>query len=117
MLEGAVRDHADAIGRHARLVDEALAAVRGVRDHEVGALIDPALRRALPGSRLARQDVVGRDDERAAARECQLVELLDRRPLDVREVGRAGAQASQAGRVLAARASWRQRPCRLALWR
>ena len=111
----------------AELADQPRAAVLGVHDDRVEAVVQPPLRRALAGPRLARQHVVGGQHERrapaAAAREQVAVELLHGQPLEVHDVGRArGAPVAQhVGHVLGelqraprARAPARRRDARAA---
>ena len=64
--EDAVRDHVDALARHAELVDQPRAPVLGVHDDRVDALVERALGVALARRRLAREHVVGGEHERAA---------------------------------------------------
>ena len=65
------------------------AAVLGVHDDVVDALVEAALGAQLARARLARQDVVGGQDGRARARQQVDVERLDGEPLEVDDVGRA----------------------------
>ena len=51
-----------------------------------------ALGAGLAGARLARQDVVRGQDERPAARQQRAVDLRQRQPLDVDDVGVPGAR-------------------------
>ena len=67
------------------------AAVLGVDDHRVETPVQAPLRGALAGPRLARQDVVGGQHERPAGGQQQPVEVLDREPLEVHDVGAARA--------------------------
>ena len=79
------------------------AAVLGVHDDRVEALVQAPLRGALPGPRLARAGCRGRSAPAAAARGQQLaVELLHGQPLEVHDVGRArgAAVAQHVGDVL-----------------
>ena len=64
--EDAVGDHVHALGVDAELLDQPRAAVLGVHDDRVEALVQAPLRGALTGPRLARQDVVGGEHERPA---------------------------------------------------
>ena len=58
MLENAVRDHVHPRRVDAQLVGQSLAAVLGVHDDRVEALVQPPLRGALARLGLAREDVV-----------------------------------------------------------
>ena len=99
MIEGSVRDHVDALDRNADLGREAARAVLGVHDHGVHRAQRAGGARALAGARLAREDVVGGQDlGRATARE-RPVELLDRQPLPVDDVGLAREAAAVAQHV------------------
>ena len=85
----------DARRVEAGLRDQAVAAVVRVRDDRIEAVEEADLGRAGAGDALPRQDVVGGEDERAPPREQVRVELGDREPLEVDEVGlaRGGAVA------------------------
>ncbi len=100
-------------GVDAQLTGEAPAAVLGVDDHRVEAVVEAALGCPLARARLAREDVVrGQHERRAAAAERPAererrgqqpaVEVLDRQPLEVHDVGRArrAAVAEHVGHVL-----------------
>ncbi len=95
MSEGAVRDHVDTRRVEAGLCDQAVAAVVRVRDDRIEVVQEADLGRARAGDALARQDVVGGEDERAPPREQVRVQRGDREPLEVNDVGlaRAGAVA------------------------
>ena len=74
-------DHVDPRGLDAELAVEALAAVLGVDDDRVEALVQTPLRGALARPGFARQDVVRGDHEHrppAPAREQEAVEILAR---------------------------------------
>jgi len=100
--ERAVRDHVDAPCVDAELVDQARAAVLGVRDDGVEALIERPLCGATAGAALARKHVVRGQHERTPARQEPRVELLDGEPLEVHDVGgaRGAAVAQHVGDVL-----------------
>ena len=94
---------------------QAPAAVLGVHDDRVDAAVERPLGRALAGPRLARQDVVGREDERAREGAQQdRVERLHGQPLEVHDVraarAAARAAASMSGAWRASFAACRARP-------
>ena len=98
--ERAVGDHVDARRIDAQLARETLAAVLGVDDDRVEAVVQASLGGALPGTGLAREDVVGGQHERAPGTgrgavggQQAAVELLDREPLEVHDVGGARGAA------------------------
>ncbi len=97
-----MRDHVHALGRDAELGGQARAAVLGVHDDRVEALVQAPLPAQLPWAWLAREHVVRGDHERPAARQQRRVELLHGEPLEVDEVRRArGAPvAEHVGHVL-----------------
>ena len=81
----------------------------GVHHDRVEAVIQPPLRLALAGPRLAREDVVGGQHERPArarggapGRQQMAVQVLHGEPLEVHHVGRArcAAVAQHVGDVL-----------------
>ena len=86
VLEGAVLDRVDLRRVDPECADEPRAAVLGVHDDGVRALVEAALRAELAGARLAREDVVRRDDDRPRARQQMHVERLEREPLEVHDV-------------------------------
>ena len=83
----------DARRVEAGLRDQAVAAVVRVRDDRIEAVEEADLGRARAGDALSRQDVVGGEDERAPPREEVRVQLGDREPLEVDEVGLARGRA------------------------
>ncbi len=101
VLERAVVDHVDLLGRNAERVDELPAAVAGVDDDRVDAVIQVVLGGGLAGARLARQQVVGGQDERSIG-EQRPVEVLEVEPLEVDDVPGAGGSpvAEHVGDVL-----------------
>jgi len=80
----------DLLGPEAEPVDEPVAAVLGVYDDGVDAVIEAPLGSDLSASRLARKDVMGGQDERSAGRQQAHVQRLDREPLEVHDVCRGG---------------------------
>ena len=98
--EDAVGDHVDPVRVQAQLVREARAAVLGVDDDRVEAVVQTPLRRELAPAGLAREHVVGGQHERPPAagyglpaRQQMTVDVLDRQPLEVHDVRRAGGAA------------------------
>ena len=100
--ERSVRDHVHALGVDTQLVCEARAAVLGVDDDRVEALIQAPLARELAPAGFARKDVVRGQHQRAPARQQARIELLNREPLKMHDVrGASGALvAKHVGDVL-----------------
>jgi hypothetical protein len=97
--ERAVGDDAE-LGLRDPELDEAPAGVLRVGDDRVDAVVEAALGGALEAARLARQHVVGGQDRRPAPGQQQLVELLQRQPLEVQELPpRTAGQAHHVPRV------------------
>ena len=99
-------------GVDAEAVDELTAAVLGVDDHGVDALEQAPLGGELARARLAREQVVGGQDERAAGQQGhvehgrgQPLEMDDvgvrRRPAVAQHVGHVGRELAQAPRARA----------------
>ena len=80
-------DDVDLLRRDAQRIDEPRAAVLGVHDDRVDAFVEAPLGGELAAARLARQDVVGGEHERALARQQVDVERLHGEPLEVDDVG------------------------------
>ncbi len=93
VLERAVRDDGHLRRRDGERLDEPPAPVLGVHDDRVHALVQAPLRGELAAARLARQDVVRGEDDRAPARQQVHVDGLDRQPLEVHDVRRSRGAA------------------------
>ena len=72
-------------GGDGQSVHQLAAPVLGVDDDRVDRVVQPSLGRGLPGPRLARQQIVGGQHDRAAGQE-MAVEPLHVEPLEVDDV-------------------------------